>query len=149
MKFNRFHFGLWLTLLWAFSGCHRPVPSIITPHASQVAPPFHLVDVAAAHGLNFQHHYGSRVPLTIIEAMGSGCACFDYDNDGSVDVFLVNAGDDYLKPHQTPGCRLYHNNGDGTFADVTAKSGIVIDGYAMGCCVGDYDNDGYEDLFVT
>jgi hypothetical protein len=150
MRFCRASLWSGLVLLWAIAGCRPPVSSIKASPASVTAPlPFRLVDVAAAHGLDFQHRYGSRNPLTIVETMGSGCACFDYDNDGAVDVFLISAGDDYLKPHQTPGCKLYHNNGDGSFTDVTARSGIVIDGYAMGCCVGDYDNDGYDDLFVT
>ena len=81
--------------------------------------------------------------------MGSGCAFIDYDGDGWTDIFLVNAGNDFRQPRQTPGSRLYRNNGDGRFTDVTATSGIVIDGYATGCCVGDFDNDGHDDLFVT
>lgn len=144
-------FRLWTIagVFFALTGCHSSVSSIQTPPASPSAPPFRLLDVAAASGLRFQHHYGSHLPLTIVEAMGSGCACFDYNNDGAVDIFLVNAGDDFQKTHQAPGCRLYRNKGDGTFDDVTARAGIIIDGYAMGCCVGDYDNDGFEDLFVT
>ena len=134
-------------ILIFFAGCQSTLPVVITPPVTP--PPFRLVDVASARGLNFTHHYGSRTPLTIVETMGSGCAFLDYDNDGAADLFLVNAGDDFMKPRQTPGCRLYHNNGDGSFTDVTAKAGIKIDGYAMGCCVGDYDNDGYDDLFVT
>ncbi|HZO88204.1 MAG TPA: CRTAC1 family protein [Chthonomonadaceae bacterium] len=112
-------------------------------------PPFKLVEVAAARGLNFRHTYGSRSPVTIVETMGGGCAFFDYDGDGWPDIFLVNSGQDFQKPHQTPGSKLFHNRGDGTFEDVTDKSGIVIDGYACGCCIGDYDNDGHDDLFVT
>jgi hypothetical protein len=139
-----------LPALLLCAGCRHTASPLPPAGATQAPPPpFRLVDVAAARGLNFRHHYGARVPITIVETMGSGCAFFDYDNDGNQDIFLVNAGDDFQKPRQTPGSRLYHNNGDGTFTDVTAKSGIVVDGYAMGCCVGDYDNDGYEDLFVT
>src|SRR5207249_3283227 len=68
---------------------------------------------------------------------------------GRLDVFMVNAGDDYKKERQTPGCRLYRNIGSGRFEDVTEKAGIKIDGYAMGCCAGDFDNDGNVDLYVS
>src|SRR5262249_29471523 len=100
-------------------------------------------------GIAFQHHYGHRSPITIVEAMGSGCAFLDFDRDGWPDVFMVNAGDDFQQPRQAPGCHLFHNRGNGTFEDVTEAAGIRIDAYAMGCCVGDFDNDGWDDLFVT
>jgi len=111
--------------------------------------PFRLVEVAAARGLNFRHTHSSRSPITIVETMGSLCAFYDYDNDGWQDVLLVNAGQDFKLPRQTPGTKLFHNRGEGYFEDVTAKSGIVIDGYATGGCIGDFDNDGHDDLCVT
>ncbi len=110
--------------------------------------PFQLVEVAAQRGIEFRHAYGSRSPLTIVETMGGGAAFFDYDGDGWQDVFLVSSGQDFKLPKQTPGSKLYRNIGMGRFEEVTAASGIVIDGYATGCCTGDYDNDGDEDLFV-
>src|ERR1700685_3762408 len=87
----------------------------------------------------------------IIEATGSGVAIFDYDNDGWPDIFLVN-GD--LLPTKDrkgppPTSHLFHNNHDGTFTDVTVHAGLTDTGWGQGVCVGDYDNDGYEDLFVT
>jgi hypothetical protein len=105
--------------------------------------------VAAARGLTFRNTYGSRTPLTIVETMGGGAAWFDFDRDGRQDVFLVNPGQDFHRPRQNPGSRLYRNMGQGGFLDVTASARIAVDTYAMGCCVGDYDNDGWEDLFVT
>lgn len=116
---------------------------------SAVAPPFRLVDVTAARGIGFRHTYGNRSPITIVETMGSGAAFFDFDRDGWQDIFLVNSGQDFHLARQTPGCRLYRNTGRGRFEDVTGSARIAIDGYAMGCCAGDYDNDGWEDLFVS
>ena len=93
--------------------------------------------------------YGTPGSVTfILESMGGGCAFIDYDNDGWMDLFLL--GGRTLKG--TPagsGNRLYHNNRDGTFSDVTAKAGLGDPGWAVGVCVGDYDNDGFEDLFLT
>ncbi len=108
-----------------------------------------FVDVAESVGLNFKHVYGSRRPLTIVETMGSGCAFIDYDNDGWLDVFLVQSGEDFNWSHQKSHSRLFHNLGNGRFEDVTEKAGVVLDGYGMGCCAGDYDNDGFTDLYVT
>lgn len=138
-----------LVMMGIGSGCSHQSPTSPVTIASRTESGFRLTDVAANCGLDFRHNYGSRSPITIVEAMGSGCAFFDFDNDGWQDIFLISAGQDFQKTSQVPACKLYHNNGDGTFKDVTAQSGIVIDGYAMGCCVGDYDNDGLDDLFVT
>jgi enediyne biosynthesis protein E4 len=136
--------------LWAvMAGCNRPPVTTVAAATSLPAPAFRLVEVARERGINFQHSYGSREPITIVEAMGSGCAFLDFDNDGWLDVFLVNAGDDFRKSKQQPGSKLFHNRRTGQFEEVTARSGIVIDGYAMGCCVGDFDNDGRDDLFVS
>src|SRR6476660_3144242 len=84
------------------------------------------------------------------EEMGCGVALFDYDNDGWLDIFLVNATtlDAHSQAHKSTSY-LFHNNRDGTFKDVTEKSGLTASGWGQGCCVGDYDNDGYDDLFVS
>ncbi|PYV33200.1 MAG: CRTAC1 family protein, partial [Acidobacteria bacterium] len=81
--------------------------------------------------------------------MGSGCAFLDYDNDGNPDVLLVNGAD--FPGHRTrrTTLKLYHNNGDGTFTDVTARSGLDVEMYGMGVAVGDFDNDGWDDLYIT
>src|SRR6476660_3981037 len=84
------------------------------------------------------------------EEMGCGVALFDYDNDGWLDMFLVN-GSRFDAPagQQKPASYLFHNNRDGTFTDVTRKAGLTHSCWGQGCCVGDYDNDGFYDLFVS
>ena len=86
----------------------------------------------------------------LLEEMGCGVALFDYDNDGWLDIFLVNGSsfDPTVRDRQ-PTSYLFHNNGDGTFTDVTRKAGLTHSGWGQACCVGDFDNDGFDDLFVT
>ena len=82
--------------------------------------------------------------------MGCGVALFDYDNDGWLDIFLVNGSSfDEQARDARPRSYLFHNNRDGTFSDRTAKAGLTRSGWGQACCVGDYDNDGFDDLFVT
>ena len=86
----------------------------------------------------------------LLEEMGCGVALFDYDNDGWLDIFLVNGSSfDRAVRARKPTSYLFHNNRDGTFTDVTAKAGLTRSGWGQACCVGDYDNDGFDDLFVT
>jgi hypothetical protein len=118
--------------------------------AAKPAAPFsRFVDVAHAAGLTATMVYGEPESFTyIVESMGTGCAFFDYDNDGWVDIFIPGG----RRLENTPkdaGNRLYKNNRDGSFADVTAKAGLLGSGWAQGVCVGDYNNDGFEDLFIT
>jgi enediyne biosynthesis protein E4 len=114
------------------------------------APPFsRFTDVAASAGLTQPTYYGGAGNATyILEITGCGCAFIDYDNDGWMDIFLLTGRrlDDIPAGSSN---RLYHNNRDGTFTDVTEKAGLRDIGWAMGVCAGDYDNDGYDDLFVT
>ncbi|HLV81224.1 MAG TPA: VCBS repeat-containing protein, partial [Chthonomonadaceae bacterium] len=111
-------------------------------------------DVTRQAGITFQHFYGKR-SSQLPEDMGSGAAWGDYNNDGYPDLFLVNeAGPLTMTTEQVKAsparCALYHNNGDGTFTDVTDKAGLGgLKGCFMGAAWGDYDNDGYEDLFIT
>ncbi len=89
-------------------------------------------------------------PAAIIETTGTGVAIFDYDNDGWPDIFIVNGTKlEGLPSAMAPTSHLYHNNHDGTFTDVTRKAGLTHTGWGQGVCVGDYDNDGFADLFVT
>ncbi len=109
-----------------------------------------FVDMASKAGLNMDVIFGGKETKTyIIETTGTGAAIFDYDNDGWPDIFVVNGTTLDAVPGKAPTSQLFHNNHDGTFTDVTRKSGLGISGWGQGVCVGDYDNDGWEDLFVT
>jgi hypothetical protein len=106
-------------------------------------------DVTQQAGLHFVHNNGAFGKKFLPETLGPGVAFIDYDNDGWPDIFLVNGTDwpGHGQKHTTP--KLYHNNHDGTFTDVTHKAGLDIEMYGLGVAVGDYDNDGFDDLFVT
>jgi enediyne biosynthesis protein E4 len=111
-----------------------------------------FVNVARAAGLNSKTIFGAeRKNKYLLETTGCGVAFFDYDNDGWLDIFFVNGTrfeTVYPKGHE-PVSRLYKNNRDGTFTDVTMKAGVARTGWGQGVCAGDFDNDGHEDLFVT
>jgi enediyne biosynthesis protein E4 len=106
-------------------------------------------DVTQASGLRFTHNNGAFGKKYLPETIGPGVAFIDYDNDGWPDIFLVNGMDwpGHAQKHTTP--KLYHNNHDGTFTDVTHKAGLDVEMYGLGVAVGDYDRDGFDDLFVT
>jgi hypothetical protein len=108
--------------------------------------------VAQAAGLNVPNVWGGvDHKRVIIETKGSGIAFFDYDNDGWLDIYLTNGSrlDAHWAPGKEPTTHLFKNNRDGTFTDVTEKSGLGRSGWQTGVCVGDYDNDGWDDLFCT
>jgi hypothetical protein len=109
----------------------------------------HFVDVAASAGLTAPTIYGGiESKKYILEATGCGCAFTDYDNDGWMDIFILSGTRLEEVPPGTTN-RLYKNNRDGTFTDVTEKAGLTATGWASAVCVGDYNNDGFEDLFCT
>jgi hypothetical protein len=112
-----------------------------------------FTDVAGQSGLaSFRETCGGPVKDYLIETLGSGVALFDYNNDGLVDVLLVNGSslEALSNPHlPRHSSRLFRNNGDGTFTDVTRESGLINEGWGIGATVGDYDNDGYRDVFIT
>jgi hypothetical protein len=118
------------------------------PVAVTKSPNANFVDVAQKAGLTAAVIFGGVTSKDyIIETTGTGVAIFDYNNDGWPDIFVVNGTT--LKSNATNTSHLYHNNQNGTFSDVTAKSGMSHSGWGQGVCAGDYDNDGNEDLFVT
>ncbi len=110
-----------------------------------------FVDIATAAGLTETVHYGGVDQVRyIVEANGCGVAFYDYDNDGWLDIFVLNGSRlEGFPTGQEPTNRLYRNNRDGTFTDVTRQAGLVRAGWANSVCVGDFDNDGHDDLFVT
>jgi hypothetical protein len=112
--------------------------------------PIEFTDVTSQAGIHFKHNTGAFGAKYLPETMGSGVCFLDYDNDGWQDIFLVNSMD--WPGHRIGGKSfpaLYHNNRDGTFTDVTRQAGLAIETYGMGCAVGDFDNDGFDDLYLT
>jgi len=126
-----------------------------SPHAEPVpAPPaegapVRFLDITRQAGINFVHNTGAFGKKYLPETMGPGCAFIDYDNDGYPDILLVNGKDFHGHKTRRSTLKLYHNNGNGTFTDVTASAGLDIEIYGMGVAVGDYDNDGWDDIYVT
>jgi hypothetical protein len=153
-------------LACAISMCCSRAPATPPTDASAAAPPW-FEDVAERAGIRFVHQSGHRDTFYLPEIMGGGAALFDMDNDGFLDLYLVQSGRLSLEregfsPFEREGFsrasidrsarggnRLYRNRGDGTFEDVTAGSGTDEAGYGMGVAAGDVDNDGNVDLYVT
>ena len=121
------------------------------PQSTNGKPIAHFTDIAQKAGLAAPVIFGGEnTKKYIIETTGTGVAIFDYDNDGWPDIFVVNGTTlDPVPQGKVPTSHLYRNNHDGTFTDVTAKAGLTHTGWGQGVCVGDYDNDGWEDLYVT
>ncbi len=105
-------------------------------------------DITRQAGIQFVHNNGARGKKYLPETMGPGCAFVDYDNDGYPDILLVN-GQDWSASGRSSTLKLYHNNRNGTFTDVTARSGLAVRMFGLGVTVADYDNDGFDDIFIT
>ncbi len=130
------------------AGAPRLAAAVLTG-AAAVTPRFDEVP-AAASGITWIHDNARSAARFLPESLGPGCAFLDYDNDGWMDIYLVNSGpSDFYTPAAPIRNALYRNNRDGTFTDVTAKAGVSGGSFGMGVAVGDYNNDGYPDLFVT
>ena len=117
--------------------------------ADRPTPGFRLVDVTGAAGIAFHHNSGAFGQKYLPETLGAGCAFLDYDGDGWQDILFVNGMDwpGHKRVRSTP--RLYRNNRNGTFTDVTRQAGLDVEMYGMGVAVGDYNNDGFPDLFIS
>jgi hypothetical protein len=114
------------------------------------APVVTFVDVARPAGITFRHDNAASPDKYLIETMGSGCGWIDYDQNGLLDLYMANGAATHVyTPQRSLSSALYHNNGDGTFTDVTARAGVGAEGlFGMGVTVGDYDNDGFPDMLV-
>jgi hypothetical protein len=110
--------------------------------------PVHFTDVTAAAGIHFTHNSGRAGKKWLPETMGSGCAFFDADGDGWLDILLIN-GKDWTPRGRRTTAALYRNNHDGTFTDITRGSGLDIEIYGFGVAIADYDNDGRDDVYIT
>lgn len=132
-----------LVLPWAYSVIPRALAAESTSYPFSEIP-------AASSGISWVHTAGLSPEKYLPQSTGAGCAFFDYDNDGWMDIYLVNSGKcDIFTPTQPLRNALYRNNRDGTFTDVTEKAGVIGGGYGMGVAAGDYDGDGFPDLYVT
>ncbi|MHB8499847.1 MAG: CRTAC1 family protein [Candidatus Acidiferrales bacterium] len=112
-------------------------------------PGFHLTNVTAAAGIQFQHNSGAYGGKLLPETLGSGCAFLDYDRDGWQDILLINGMDWPGHRRERSTLKLYRNNRNGTFSDVTKAAGLDVELYGMGVAAGDYNNDGFPDLFIS
>jgi len=116
---------------------------------TEPAPGFRFVDVTSQAGIQFEHNSGAFGGKFLPETLGSGCAFLDYDRDGWQDILLINGADWAGHKRKRSTLRLYHNNGNGTFTDVTVHAGLDVELYGMGVAVGDYNNDGFPDILIT
>ncbi|HEY6290891.1 MAG TPA: CRTAC1 family protein [Terriglobia bacterium] len=148
--------GLWraLAVVLAVAGLSAEVPKrylsrpAAAPNGDLPSPPVQFSDATRSAAIDFVHFKSTVNTSTILEEAGPGVCVADYDGDGYQDIYFVNGRDLYNRGIVTRNA-LYHNNGDGTFTDVTEKAGVPGNAYGLGCVWGDYDNDGHPDLYVT
>jgi hypothetical protein len=124
-------------------------PGTPAPGVVRASGPIRFTDVTAQAGIHFRHNNGAFGKKYLPETMGSGACFIDYDNDGFQDILLINSKDWPGHSSYKSYPALYHNNHDGTFTDVTHQAHLDIELYGMGCAIGDFDNDGYDDIYIT
>ena len=169
MNNGRVTFCLFLAAIVLFSGCKEtPAPAAQgntnepataeqagspsptpTPDLPRPSGPIEFTDVTAQAGIRFKHNSGAFGKKYLPETIGSGCAFIDYDNDGWQDLIFVNSSDWPEHKKAKSVLALYHNNKDGTFTDVTSQAGLAVEMYGVGVTVGDFDNDGNDDIYIT
>ncbi len=151
-RFSRISRRLFLLALLTFLAAFSVLTSEVFLHSqTRAAPPAPTVefsDVTRQAGIDFVHFKGNSGTSTILEEAGPGVCATDYDGDGYVDFYIASGRDLYQRGISARNA-LFHNNGDGTFTDVTLKAGVPGKAYGLGCVWGDYDNDGFPDLYVT
>ena len=137
-------FALLVVLVVAGAGLNSAPTTKTTASSSR-----RFVDITSRAGIHFIHNTGAFGKKYLPETMGAGCAFIDYNNDGYPDIILIQGKDfpGHVSRHTT--LKLYRNNGNGTFTDVTSRAGLATEMYGMGVAVGDYDNDGWDDIYVT
>lgn len=111
--------------------------------------PVQFTDITRQAGITFKHNNGAFGKKYLPETMGAGCAFLDYNNDGWPDILLINGMDFPGHKRQISLPALYRNNRNGTFTDVTREAGLAVESYGNGVAIGDYDNDGFEDIFIS
>src|SRR5947209_6959594 len=133
---------------WARVRAGQKVPN---RHPKAIHPDLgHFTDVTGGAGIRFVHTNGATGKKYMPETFGSRCAFFDYDSDGWIDILLINGTPwPEARSARPTTMALYRNNRNGTFTDVTRRAGLAIPFYGIGCAVGDYDNDGHPDVYVT
>jgi len=134
------------------SPTNAPVPkpqAAATPSAGRPSGPIRFTDITAQAGIRFKHNSGAFGQKYLPETMGSGVCVLDYDNDGWQDILLVNSTDWPGHGSGNSHSALYHNERNGTFKDVTKEAGLAVPMYGLGCAIGDYDDDGRDDIYIT
>jgi len=145
------------TFLWGMAGLASTSGLLLDAFAASTGQSvdlgFRLEDVTTESGIRFRHNSGAYGGKLLPETLGAGCAFLDYDRDGWQDILLVNGADwpGHLREHRSEPStlKLYRNNRNGTFSDVTHSAGLDVEMYGMGVAIGDYDNDGYPDILIT